>query len=229
MKKLLIMMLAALLTIVAPCASKADLATGSWTVTNYPESSFDKLNNGYWYEIFQNGPGSLESTLMAYSGYRTGNTTVNSSQWSFDQATLSSVVNLKASDPGSYWDYQTTYISGHLRLAQALWGEATDVYGMTAINKSKINEAGQLQFEISIAGEKNINGTDYLFNMLATFNGQNTNTDAAGYYTLLSSAQLGYGFGSVQVDITPVPIPAAAWLLGSGLLGLVAIRRKFRS
>jgi hypothetical protein len=30
------------------------------------------------------------------------------------------------------------------------------------------------------------------------------------------------------LDVQPVPIPAAAWLLGSGLLGLVAIRRRFK-
>jgi len=29
-----------------------------------------------------------------------------------------------------------------------------------------------------------------------------------------------------NIDVTPTPIPAAAWLLGSGLLGLVGIRRK---
>jgi hypothetical protein len=32
-----------------------------------------------------------------------------------------------------------------------------------------------------------------------------------------------------NVDATPTPIPAAAWLLGSGLMGLVGIRRKPRS
>jgi hypothetical protein len=28
------------------------------------------------------------------------------------------------------------------------------------------------------------------------------------------------------MEVTPTPIPAAAWLLGSGLLGLVGIRRR---
>jgi hypothetical protein len=30
----------------------------------------------------------------------------------------------------------------------------------------------------------------------------------------------------ITYDYTPTPIPAAAWLLGSGLLGLVGMRRK---
>jgi hypothetical protein len=31
-----------------------------------------------------------------------------------------------------------------------------------------------------------------------------------------------------EINVAPVPIPAAAWLLGSGLIGLVAIRRRFK-
>ena len=34
--------------------------------------------------------------------------------------------------------------------------------------------------------------------------------------------------GPSNTSLTPVPIPAAAWLLGSGLIGLIMIRRKFR-
>jgi hypothetical protein len=35
-----------------------------------------------------------------------------------------------------------------------------------------------------------------------------------------------HGNFGANIDVTPTPIPAAAWLLGSGLLGLVGIRRK---
>jgi hypothetical protein len=33
----------------------------------------------------------------------------------------------------------------------------------------------------------------------------------------------------VQVNVGYVPIPGAVWMLGSGLLGLVGLRRRFRS
>lgn len=45
------------------------------------------------------------------------------------------------------------------------------------------------------------------------------------YVDLYTNANL---TGPVQDLIRPVPIPAAAWLLGSGLFGLVVIRRRFR-
>ena len=32
----------------------------------------------------------------------------------------------------------------------------------------------------------------------------------------------------VEVHIAPVPVPAAIYLLGAGMLGLIGIRRKFR-
>ena len=36
--------------------------------------------------------------------------------------------------------------------------------------------------------------------------------------------------GNINFDfnVSPVPIPGAAWLLGSGLIGLVGIRKKFK-
>jgi len=36
------------------------------------------------------------------------------------------------------------------------------------------------------------------------------------------------GLGYPGAEVSPVPIPAAAWLLGSGLIGIVGIRKKFK-
>jgi hypothetical protein len=35
-----------------------------------------------------------------------------------------------------------------------------------------------------------------------------------------------FGNFGANLDVTPTPIPAAAWLLGSGLMGLAGIRRR---
>jgi len=35
-------------------------------------------------------------------------------------------------------------------------------------------------------------------------------------------------FASLTTDAPPVPVPAAVWLLGSGLVGLIGLRKKFR-
>ena len=37
-----------------------------------------------------------------------------------------------------------------------------------------------------------------------------------------------WAYGEAGVEVAPVPIPASALLLASGLLGLIGIRRKFR-
>lgn len=57
--------------------------------------------------------------------------------------------------------------------------------------------------------------------------------DVIGLEATLSSSDVGaYGmntpayFAMDNLNASPVPVPAAAWLLGSGLLGLVGIRRR---
>lgn len=61
------------------------------------------------------------------------------------------------------------------------------------------------------------------------FNTSGINNTAPG--TLFTIDLMNDGSTSAQVlangvDVTPTPIPAAFWLLGSGLVGLVGIRRK---
>ena len=48
-----------------------------------------------------------------------------------------------------------------------------------------------------------------------------------GFWLYADMDSLGY-FGADNIEVTgnPVPVPAAFWLLGSGLLGLLGIRRK---
>lgn len=53
----------------------------------------------------------------------------------------------------------------------------------------------------------------------------------SGVYTLAIGGEAGFPFDGLfdydlNVQIAPVPLPAAIWLLGSGLLGLVGLRRR---
>ena len=52
---------------------------------------------------------------------------------------------------------------------------------------------------------------------------------AAMYGTECCFVSSGPSEMSVSLAIAPTPIPGAAWLLGSGLVGLVGLRRKFRA
>ena len=42
------------------------------------------------------------------------------------------------------------------------------------------------------------------------------------------TAYLNSDFGFLEMSTSPTPIPGAAWLLGTGLVGLLGLRRKMR-
>jgi hypothetical protein len=63
------------------------------------------------------------------------------------------------------------------------------------------------------------------------FIGSGTNVDDLYYSVQMMFGNLGQltlalPIGSISDRVAPVPVPAAAWLLGSGLIGLIGIRRK---
>jgi hypothetical protein len=48
------------------------------------------------------------------------------------------------------------------------------------------------------------------------------------FANVLGLADDEFGAGLFGIKIAPVPIPGALWLLGSGLIGIVGIRKKFK-
>jgi hypothetical protein len=63
------------------------------------------------------------------------------------------------------------------------------------------------------------------------FIGPGTNVDDIYYSVQMMFGNLGqltlaFPIDSVSDRVAPVPVPAAAWLLGSGIIGLIGIRRK---
>lgn len=56
----------------------------------------------------------------------------------------------------------------------------------------------------------------------------NNNLEIKSYYLSSASNWDDFEFTNLYLNYTPTPIPSALWLLGSGLIGIVGIRRKFR-
>jgi hypothetical protein len=103
--------------------------------------------------------------------------------------------------------------------------------------------AGQTYFvgATMYAGLLNGSSTTTDFDSFASFNNGDSPVFLNQYINYLGSAYAINGSNTLSmpttafitdyavganIDVTPTPIPAAAWLLGSGLLGLVGIRRR---
>ncbi len=54
---------------------------------------------------------------------------------------------------------------------------------------------------------------------------QYANSNGAGFWFLSNTGDLTYNIAS-GASTAPVPLPAAIWLLGSGLLGMAGIARR---
>ena len=98
-----------------------------------------------------------------------------------------------------------------------------------------VNPRGVRDFQIL----SSINGTDYTFVADATLQKVGATPNAAESFSLSTNAsyimfdiQSNWGGGTftglseVQFNGSPVPIPGAVWLLGSGLIAMVGIRRR---
>lgn len=52
------------------------------------------------------------------------------------------------------------------------------------------------------------------------------NGDLATFTVYTDNTKEKLGFFSISMKASPVPLPAAAWLLGSGVVGMIAVRRR---
>lgn len=109
--------------------------------------------------------------------------------------------------------------------ADFITGAQSDVFSEFSISRAEIGNPNNLYMLSAIVNETD--SSEWTYGMLPHLNGPDS-------YDPNFSHWLGYSLVEgvspnldVYVDAT-VPIPGAVWLLGSGLLGLVGLRRKLK-
>jgi hypothetical protein len=105
-------------------------------------------------------------------------------------------------------------------------------------NTNQNNDYNQaITFGNSLSFDVLVHGTTSALPDAAAYFSLILNQDAGGTQPLLTSDGVAFTTtlnndgtqsftASAQTDATPTPIPAAAWLLGSGIMGLAGIRRR---
>ncbi len=210
----LVILLVVLFFWCAAPAPQAALVNGTWDLIS-------QLSNGSWTEYKPGGDGTPGSILTASSS--------DAGEWSL-VATLQSATTYSGSGG---WQYQTTYAIGDdpatttkefgsAVTAPGPWGDAVLIEQATGTNLSKRDPTtGNLAWLFSFTGLDKASGKPVT--ITAEFDSI-TPEPASATYTDFGTYHTGGFFKSLQMTV--VPIPGAVWLLGGGLVCLVALRRK---
>ncbi|SEM75698.1 VPLPA-CTERM protein sorting domain-containing protein [Syntrophus gentianae] len=100
------------------------------------------------------------------------------------------------------------------------YGGDSDRFSMTAYDA--------LDNQIAFADTGSYNGIDPNYPVSGWYGDYRYLAVSANDIKSVVLTQVTWGCIWDNLDTTPVPIPAAFWLLGSGLLGLVGLKKKFR-
>lgn len=74
-------------------------------------------------------------------------------------------------------------------------------------------------------GAYNVNVTDFILDF-EFYADPVYHNDSVTFNVYTDNTASGFDFFNMGIEATPVPIPAAVWLFGSGLIGLVGLLRK---
>ncbi len=213
MQKRLVVCLCAVATLLAAANTSRALNVGSWDFSSGVE-------NGVWKETFTGGgPGAVGNTLHANDTLDAG----VKQWWSMDFT-----LGPDGAQPDGSGGYVTPYWHGDVWLdSSGPWGGLADTHitGMTAVNNS-VSGDGTLDFTFHATGIKN----GQLIDIVAEFEGvlgQNYQYFLDGQTVVAHGSKGANAFENITITISNVPDGGSSFaLLGSGLIGLLALRRR---
>jgi hypothetical protein len=163
--------------------------------------TFDHVRTGEWYQMgFRHATQAEVSTLFRNAGTPDDNFDTSVT---YPEATKSLILKLGS----TIGDHSTYGFTG------------TDFFG---------NNVTDLSHPVGTPFTALLGKLDYL-DLTAYGMGELGEAHFSGDHPMSNEASQNYGSFLVRSyqDVTPVPIPGAVWLLGSGLVGLIGARRRF--
>jgi len=197
----------------------------------------------YWNQYGQTGqqastPGTGSTNLTAIDMTRgaglltdsTGANSLNSNGWTgeatdYIQFGLTVASGYEAS-LSNLWI--ATRSSAYGPGTMGLYGSSDNFAHQTLLNTFTQGNATYLNSVVDLSSLGPITGT-YMFRLeqIGTNAANGSTTTSAGTFRVSDYNSSGtYYYDSIIGTVNPTPIPAAVWLFGSGLVGLVGIRRR---
>ena len=212
-------------------------ALSATTVTLSAQNAQDLFNGGGKASITVNNSGSTHK--VSAGGFRVTDGSSNFIAWCLD---LANVISLPSPYSITQTPFSQTAGAFSASVQQNLQRLFNTVYSGLDLNNNAQSAGFQLAlWEVIYEGKPNLNvqngdfkwtaGSTAARNQANTFLGMMNGPETMQYnMTFFESGVDKHNkqFSQNLVSVAPIPLPAAAWLLGAGLIGLVAVGRRRR-